>query len=94
MPGLERFHRFDVVVVIQHDRDVVPLALDLAIDHRIAAGFHDGGVHTFVLEHAWSNAAQRRTSTLVADARLLKSGKHSAIKVRSCSRMYVWYCSQ
>jgi len=51
VPGLERFHRFDVVVVIQYDRDIVPLALDLAIDYRVPARFHDGGVDPFVLEH-------------------------------------------
>jgi hypothetical protein len=51
VPGLERFHRFDVVVIIQYDRDIVPLALDLAIDYRVPTRFHDGGVDPFVLEH-------------------------------------------
>jgi hypothetical protein len=51
VPGLERFHRFDIVVVIQYDRDIVSLAFDLTIDYRVPARFHDGGVDTFVLEH-------------------------------------------
>jgi len=51
VPGLEWFYRFDVVVVIQHDCDVIALALELALDHRIAASLHNGSLHAFVLEH-------------------------------------------
>jgi len=51
VPGLKRFHRFDIVVVIQYDRDIIPLALNLAIDHRIPTSLHNDDMSAFVLEH-------------------------------------------
>ena len=50
MPGFQGFHRFDIIMVVQDHRDVVPLSGNFPIDHRVTACLHDFGVHAFVLQ--------------------------------------------
>jgi hypothetical protein len=48
-PRLKRLDRFDIVVVVEHDRDIVSFSGDFAVDHRIAGSVHDLGVYALLL---------------------------------------------
>src|SRR4030095_2630265 len=57
-------------------RDIVPLARNLAIDHRIPTGFHNGSADTFLLEHGTQPLGTTADiRCLVTDTRLFQEGQ-------------------
>jgi hypothetical protein len=49
-PRLKRLDWLDIVVVVEHYRDIISLPGDFAVDHGIARGVHDFSAYPLLLQ--------------------------------------------